>query len=227
MYNVLMTLDGFISHYQGQAVSYDGVAANRGQCVQLVEFYLTQVVEPTPVPFYGNAIDWFNKFGGILPDYFTKAPYIVGTYPQVGDLVVWSSALPNSGGFGHVDICTKNGDAVGFTSFASNWNGEYAHEVTHNYSYIIGYLRLKENNMPTLVDQNIAADLAAGILFREGAAQTDPAYLASVVGQPVEDVIRSLVNSAEHKAIVARLEAPTGDPTATDKLTKIKTIVES
>jgi uncharacterized protein YbjT (DUF2867 family) len=83
---------------------------------------------------------------------------------------------------------------------------------------------IQGGNMPTLVDKNIAADLAAAILFREGAAQTDPAYLKSVVGQPVEDVIRALLHSEERKAVQDRLNAPKG--LTPDQQTKVKELIK-
>jgi hypothetical protein len=56
-----------------------------------------------------------------------------------------------------------------------------------------------------MVDRNMAIDLGVGILGRTSeAAAGDQGYLNSVVGQPVDVVIRNLVNSGEAKAFRAR-----------------------
>lgn len=136
-----MTLDAFYEEWKGNSnISFDGIPANANQCVQLVEYYLVQVCGLQP--FWGNAIDWWDKFGGSLAGHFTKVPYGTTTqYPKRGDLVVWSGSLPNSLGFGHIDICVQDGTPSGFVGFDSNWGGKYAHLVQHNYEYVIGFLR--------------------------------------------------------------------------------------
>ncbi len=58
-----------------------------------------------------------------------------------------------------------------------------------------------------MVDKNMAIDLGVGILGRSITDAQAPDYLASVVGQPCDVVIRNLVNSDEAKAFRARAAA--------------------
>jgi len=66
---------------------------------------------------------------------------------QKGDVAVWgASSAINSPEFGHTDIVL----APGFTGFDSNWGGvkapngyPAAHEVQHNYTDVLGFLRKK------------------------------------------------------------------------------------
>lgn len=149
----MMNLDQFIQEYTGQSLSYDGIKDNRGQCVQLVAYYVEQVLGCPP--FFADAVYWFTTFGGELPNYFDKTDNNENVLPQRGDIVVWGSTLPNSGGAGHIAVCLS-ANQTQFTSFDSNWNGKYAHQVTHDWSYVIGWLRpkaklanLKEEDMTT------------------------------------------------------------------------------
>lgn len=136
----MLTLDEFYANWNGQTqISFDGVPANNAQCVQLVEYYIVQVCGLQP--FWGNAIDWWNKFGGSLSSYYTKITYGTTTsYPKRGDVVIWNGDLPNSLGYGHIDICVQDGTPRGFAGFDTNWGGKYAHLVQHDYQYIIGWL---------------------------------------------------------------------------------------
>jgi hypothetical protein len=59
-------------------------------------------------------------------------------------------------------------------------------------------------NVPTIVDQTLAAELANLAWLAEGPDQTNATYLASVEGQPVETVIPALINSQQHKDFVTK-----------------------
>jgi hypothetical protein len=134
-----MTLDQFIGTLNGQAVLYAPSPAReslRGQCVQLACFYV-QEVPGTPV-MWADAIKWYTS--GQFADRYDRIAYNGSNRPQRGDLVVWGQNLPNSGGNGHIGIClSTNGNF--FTSFDSNWGGRYAHQVTHDYNYVLGWVR--------------------------------------------------------------------------------------
>lgn len=136
-----MTLDQFVSKYSGQSVLWAASSAReslRGQCVQLACFYVQEVWN-APV-IWANAVVWYR--GNAAPEYYDRFPYKPGSAPQRGDLVVWGESLPNSGGGGHIAICLSS-NASNFVSFDSNWGGKTAHQVTHNYNYVVGWLRPK------------------------------------------------------------------------------------
>ena len=139
-----MTLDQFVDKYTGQSLSFDGLEANRGQCVQLVSYYVQDVVG-CPA-FFADAVYWFTTFGGSLPQYFDKIAKAPGLIPQRGDVVIWDGDLANSGGAGHIDICLSS-TYESFVGFDSNWAGKYAHQVTHDWSHVLGWLHPKANQV--------------------------------------------------------------------------------
>lgn len=133
-----MNLDQFINKWNGQYPLYAPNASReylRGQCVQLVCFYVTEVLG-TPV-MWRDAADWW--YAGLFPEIYVK----VGPNDlRRGDIAIWGGDLPNSGGAGHIAIVVSDNTAGGsFVSFDSNWGGKQAHHVTHNKSYLIGGLR--------------------------------------------------------------------------------------
>lgn len=153
-----MILSDFVTEYTGQAVDVDGVKQDTGQCLQLVSLY-QQKVQATTVFFTPGAADYWNKFAGsVLEQYYDKIP--VGQPVQAGDIVVFgASSVINSPDFGHIDICLQP-TSGGYTGFDSNWGGvkdtnpnsptygyPVAHQVAHSFTDVLGYLRLKGENM--------------------------------------------------------------------------------
>lgn len=144
-----MTLDAWIASVTGQALLFDGIEADRAQCVQLVSFYLKDVLN-VPV-FFANAIDWFQKFDSSpLTPNFTKHAISDG-YPKKGDIVIWGAGVGSQ--FGHIDVCISDGNPGGFLGFDSNWSGnKTAHQVQHDYRFVLGYLRFKGEEMKATYD---------------------------------------------------------------------------
>lgn len=141
-----MTLDQFVAARNGQwNISFDGTSANAGQCVQLVAFYVRDVLA-LPV-IWADAAEWW--YSGQFSDRYDRIPNTAAAIPQRGDIIVWDRNLPNSGGAGHVAVCLTPYPGTGtFMSFDSNWGGKYCHQVTHNYNYVVGWLRPKAATSP-------------------------------------------------------------------------------
>lgn len=143
-----MTLADFVTTNTGVAVSYDGLLVNKGQCEQLVCLYWEQCLgfKCPSIPLAKDL--WTNST--ILAS-FDQIPT---GQEEVGDAAVWgASSLINSPVAGHTGIVLGSG----FTSFDSNWGQEYdangypiAHEVTHDYQDVLGFLRLKEAEVSTV-----------------------------------------------------------------------------
>ncbi len=171
-----MTLSQFIAAYRGQAVDFDGIPRDTGQCVQLVAEYCVKVLN-APV-FYGNAVDWYTHYpGSVLQSHFDRIAR--PALPKTGDIVVWgASSLINSPYYGHIDICIGNVTNEGFTGFDSNWGGlrnsqgyPIAHDVQHSYTDVLGFLRLKSTTTPVThpVYYNVVrGDTVTGICHRYG-----------------------------------------------------------
>lgn len=136
----MITLDAFYGKYNGQSVSFDGLAINRGQCVQLVSKYV-QEVWGKPV-IWANAYPWYAN--NALPDQYIRIANDHNDPNQVpprGALMCWGPNLPGSGGDGHISICwDARPGAASFVSFDSNWGGKTAHLVTHNWQYVVGWI---------------------------------------------------------------------------------------
>lgn len=131
--------------YAGQKLSYDGIPANAGQCVQWAEYVLTDSQYGYGLqPFYGNAVDWWGKFGGVLAKNFDQ---ISDGYVKAGDFVIFNSLVGSV--YGHIDMALQDGTYAQFLGADSNWAGNLTvHQVNHvGAQYIIGTLRLRETIM--------------------------------------------------------------------------------
>lgn len=153
-----MSLEQFVSEWNGKAPLY---APNpkreylRGQCVQLAMFYCVQVLG-VPV-MWKDAANWWHEM--VFPQYFDK----VGPNDlQRGDIAIWDGRLPGSDGDGHIAIVLdgRRGQPT-FVSFDSNWGGKYAHQVTHNRSYLLGGLRRKGQPQPQPAPQPQGEEMIA------------------------------------------------------------------
>lgn len=136
-----MTLDQFIANQSGKSLLYSPSPARehlRGQCVQLVCFYVTQVVGK-PV-MWRDAAEWW--YSNLYPEHYERIPNTSSAVPRKGDIIIWDRSLANSGGAGHIAICVEPRPGTGtFVSFDSNWGGKTAKLVTHNYNKVVGWLR--------------------------------------------------------------------------------------
>lgn len=198
-----MTLDQWIPTVEGKVLDFDGIPADAGQCIQLVSYYVKDVLN-VPV-FYANAIDWWEQFDSSpLVSNFTKHPIIEGP-PKKGDIVVWGRAVGSI--YGHIDICIEDGVNGIFLGFDSNWAKDMtAHKVKHtNYlQYILGYLRFKGDNMPTLTTAGNLEDLC---LMATGRSSVGDPNLKNLLGQDLEETIRYFLKLPEHLALLDRAAA--------------------
>jgi len=140
-----MTLNQFISKYNGESVNVDKMYGP--QCWDLAAEYSRSVVgvPGSKFPFGlptgdGRAAGVYYNFTSPLPKYYQRIARNSGVVPKPGDIVVWHYSLPNSGGSGHIAI-VLSANKTGFVSFDQNWGGQYAHKVSHSYSYVAGFLR--------------------------------------------------------------------------------------
>lgn len=154
-----MTLEEFVNKYDGQRnISFDGLEENKGQCVQLVAFYVQDVVN-CPA-FFADAAQWYLQFGGELPKHFDRIEYSSGGVPQRGDVIIWGPNLPNSDGAGHIGV-VLDASPTTFVSFDTNWAGKYAHRVQHDYSYVIGWLHPKEEEMSSPTAEQVSSQFSS------------------------------------------------------------------
>jgi hypothetical protein len=143
-----MTGQNYLDTYQGQSLLYAPSPARevlRGQCVQSVCFYA--VANGGRVLWVEGACQWWDAAAN-CPEY-ERIPNTPSAVPQAGDIIIWSSALPGSGGYGHIAVCLRPLPGTGtFISVDQNWGGKTVHAVTHNYNYVVGWLRIKGAAQP-------------------------------------------------------------------------------
>jgi hypothetical protein len=210
-----MTLTQFVATENSQALDYDKIPADTGQCVQLVAYYCVDVLGITPPML--NAVDWWNDYGStqVLADNFTRIPYTSGVYPQPGDIVVFGASNSiNSPLYGHIDICIAVGGPSGYTGFDSNWGGDYnaqgypvAHQVQHNYTDVLGYLRYNGGTMqpsqPTGMNAN-GVTVVIQACFRRPPTPEEIQYWT---GHQFDECIDNLATTSEYQEITGWMEA--------------------
>jgi hypothetical protein len=152
-----MNLDQFIPWAEGQgSLLWAPSPAReylRGQCVQLVCYYVNMVYHLDVI--WDDAAGWYSD-GRLSNEYdrIANNPGDPNQVPQRGDIIVWNTSLPGSGGAGHIAIClSATPGALTFISLDQNWGGKTPHQVTHNWSYVLGWLRPRGQAAPAPVPQ--------------------------------------------------------------------------
>lgn len=141
-----MTIDQFITKYEGKKVDWDG--AYGGQCVDLFRQYLNDVLNfPQPRGVVGAADFWTNYDSDPnLKNNFQKIANSPTGVPAKGDVMVWNKKV--GGGFGHISIFLE-GNVNLFTSLDQNWPTlSKVTKTVHDYANVYGWLRPNkpENN---------------------------------------------------------------------------------
>ena len=141
-----MTYDEFIKKHKGVAVDIDGAAG--AQCVDLATAYFYEVFDSNIKNFWFDAHHFWDLFNNNawLKKNMTKIENKPETVPQKGDVAVWKGSL--NGGWGHIAICTGEGDTNYFYSYDQNWTGNHdaCTKIKHNYNHIAGFLRPKDQS---------------------------------------------------------------------------------
>jgi len=165
-----MTLDQFITKYQGKFVEYHSYDPSANyQCVDLANKYIVDVIGYTPI-IGTNAQNFPKKAKD-----FTFISNTPDGVPSKGDLVIFKSA----DGVGHISIFLQGSTSL-FTSFDQNYpTGSPCKTVQHNYRNVIGWMRPKKESMTTitietkvfeeLVTKSSKADSFAAIGFTSAA----------------------------------------------------------
>ena len=142
----MKTYNQFIKDHVGKAVDYDRVAG--AQCVDLAKCYIKEVFG-LESGAWGDAHSWYDNFNNIptLRDNFTRIPNTPDFVPKKGDIGVWGSGL-SAGGWGHIAICSGEGDTNHFYSYVQNWTGRHdpCTKIRHTYDHFAGVLRPKNQD---------------------------------------------------------------------------------
>lgn len=145
-----MTLNEFISKYNGKKWDWDGVYG--AQCFDLFQFYNRDMFGGGFVSGNG-AVDIWSTYPANI---YTKIPNSPTGYPLPGDVMIWGT---NYGPWGHVAVVTK-ANVDNFTCLSQN---DPAGRETHlkdypNYSGVLGWLHPK---VGVVVDAPVVDDCFA------------------------------------------------------------------
>ena len=163
-----MTLDQAYQQNKGTAILVPGGGSgNAGQCEQWADYVLFNVYGK-PYLYTPGAINWWLN-PTLEKEGFKFISIASGVYPLKGDFVVWGSGVGSQ--YGHIDLCSQDGDGAGFMGYDSNWGDSgILQEITHNYGFdILGYIRLEES-MPQLQPGDIDKAIK-GMLGRQPTAE--------------------------------------------------------
>ena len=134
----LMTFWDWRKSVIGKALDVDGVSGV--QCVDLIHHYLKNCFG-IPVTARGNARDYWNAYtrDKNLQKHFTRIPNTPDLLLKIGDIVIWNYAP-----YGHIAVCTGEGDLHSFVSIDQNYGQKAGQEVKHSFTNVIGILRPKD-----------------------------------------------------------------------------------
>lgn len=131
----MLSLTSFLNTYLGKG-GVGNTAENTGQCVGLVEKYISEVLGGQQI--WGNAKDLLTNADQNFYDLFFNSP---DNFPLIGDIVVWNSNLGN--GNGHTAIVIA-ANVYNLSSFDQNWTPKSpCIFINHDYSNVTGWLRKK------------------------------------------------------------------------------------
>lgn len=135
----------FIKKYLGKKIDVDGFPKDQPyQCVDLIKGFIKFVLNEKPQSI-GNAIDyWYKKDNNYITKLFKPIKNTPSFVPQPFDIVIF-----NSGKFGHIAICTGEGNRKNFRVWEQNYpkRANPVQESEKNYKNIAGFLRPKNKNL--------------------------------------------------------------------------------
>lgn len=145
-----------IAKYEGQYAEKGGSPEAMNQCVDLANAYISEFLGHDVI--LGADADMFPSR---CMDFCDWIPYVSGSVPQVGDIMIW-----DCGNYGHIAIFVE-GNSRSFISFDQNWpEGSVCHKQSHNYQNVTGFLRPKEAEMSCYMDAEKAKHMRRNVVFR-------------------------------------------------------------
>lgn len=128
-----MNYDAHINKYLGKYLADYG-----GQCVSNAAHYCIDNGKPIA---YANACNWWQHpaLTGAF-NFIANNPSDLKQVPNRGNIIIWNSSLPGSGGAGHIAIFDSVVSPGVFKSLDANWGGAEVHFVNHNWGYVVGWM---------------------------------------------------------------------------------------
>lgn len=138
-----MSLDDFISKYNGRYIDFDGKFGY--QCVDLMRQYCVEVlgIDGWTLPAATYAKQIFQNFPKLGTTKFRKIYNTAWNAPRKGDIIFWGTHWGVTGIAGHVAICSGS-NSMNFISFDQNYGQpNFCRFVNHSYKGVLGWLSPK------------------------------------------------------------------------------------
>lgn len=133
--------DKYFAERIGKGLDYDGVYGV--MCFDLANDYSVNLIGGKQFLGMGAYEIYTNFDNQPAHELYTKIPNTPEFVPIKGDIMVWGTGI---GEWGHVAICTGEGDTTWFNSYDQNWGNKNAPVtlIKHNYNAVLGVLRPKD-----------------------------------------------------------------------------------
>lgn len=138
---LLSPFDKYFDERIGVGIDYDGYAGI--MCFDLANDYAVNLIGSKSfigASAYQIYTDYDRQPSKAMYERIPNTPEFV---PIKGDIMVWGTGI---GQWGHVAICTGEGDTTWFNSYDQNWTGKNdpVTLVRHSYNSVLGVLRPKD-----------------------------------------------------------------------------------
>ena len=131
----MISPDTFFGKYDQKGIDFDLYYGF--QCMDLYRQFVKECFGFPQSPPVQGAVDVWTT---CLTNYFDKIENSPTNCPIKGDIIIWSTGV---GAWGHIAVC-KDATPTEFTSFEQNWPvGSLCHFQKHNYTNVLGWLRVK------------------------------------------------------------------------------------
>jgi hypothetical protein len=194
-----MSIEEFISKWDGKFCEVGGSSAAINQCVDLANAYLDEVLGE-PMVFGADAVSFWDRTNliQIKPN----------TYPQKGDIVIWNT---NVGSHGHIAVATGLLNGNKFQTFSQNWPLKSpCHMQDYNLNNLIGYLR-----KDTMTEQGIKNALTYqrernNLSTTDGGLEADVKSVLAGNDNTMADILKSYSKAGDliHKSECPKCPAP-------------------
>lgn len=142
MMDLKLKFGEFFTKNNGKAVEVED-PYNKNQCFDLAFDWVDFLGIPRDSIRHLHAFEIYTKPTDSTVKYFELIPNTSNGKPIVGDVVIFNTTVGKSG---HVSIANGSGDLSWFESLDQNWAGkQIAQLVRHDYSAVIGWLRVRQD----------------------------------------------------------------------------------
>jgi len=158
----MITPDTFFGKYDQKGIDFDNYYGF--QCMDLYRQFVKECFGFPQSPPVAGAKDVWDTY---LPEYFNRILNTIDAIPIKGDILIWGIGV---GPYGHIAVC-KDAQQLELTSFDQNWPvGSLCHFQKHNYTNILGWLRVKtvgDTTPPPPAPPDVSSELTECIRLKD------------------------------------------------------------